>query len=311
MSEFLGRLPDRKADTSEMGQSMPDQIFYHIHTIWLFTVGDLSTTCLQSVLFGLSGAASGRFTTPAITDDTRASRSTPQAAVGLIRSLPPVFLFVWLLLLVGQLSNQSAVGAPEEDALSKPYRPIPAGQISQRQVREGLMPPAIFLALLVSLALSVHWEAATFIALLLNGAALALLGEGALKLAACSGGSTVSAAGYAWSCIVGLVIAMTVQVQDFRDQEGDAARGRKTLPLVLGDAPTRGGTIVSMLLWAVLVPWLCGAGVMGCSSSVVTAGAAAVGLAVWRTPGADARSYKLWSVWLANVYIMPWLALLC
>ncbi|KAK8070746.1 hypothetical protein PG997_010949 [Apiospora hydei] len=202
---------------------------------------------------------------------------TPRAIDGLIGSLPRVFLFVWLLLLVGQLSNQSAVGAPEEDALNKLYRPIPV-------------------------ALSVHWEAATFIAMvyvyndlggadvpiarqLLNGAALALLCGGALNLAAYSDGSTVNAEGY-------------------------AARGRKTLPLVLGDAPARWATIVLMLLWNVNMPWLCGAGLVVYWSSVASAGVAAVGLAVWRTPGADARSYKMWSVWLADVYIMPWMALL-
>ncbi|KAK8023904.1 hypothetical protein PG993_011970 [Apiospora rasikravindrae] len=324
MSKSVSCLLGRKASTSNGGQRISFHILYHIHTIWLFTVGDLRTTCLQTVLFGLSGAASGRFTTPTRTDGLHPAAG----AVALIGSLPQVFLFVWLLLLVSQLSNQSAVGAPEEDALNKPYRPIPAGRISQRQVRQRLMPPAILVALLLSFVLDVHWEAAVFIVLiyvyhdlggadvpiarqLLNGAALALLGEGALKLAVYPSGGTVNSEGYAWTCGVGLVVATTVQTQDFRDQEGDAARGRRTLPLVVGDAPARWCTIASMLLWAMLVPWLCGAGIVGYLSSVFTAGIAVVSLAASRTPRADEQSCKLWSVWIANIYIMSCLSLLC
>lgn len=38
--------------------------------------------------------------------------------------------------------------------------------------------------------------------------------------------------GYTWIAVIGMVTLMTIQVQDLTDQEGDAARGRQTLPLV-------------------------------------------------------------------------------
>lgn len=135
-----------------------------MYTIWLFTVGDLPTTCLQFILFGLSGVASGRLTTPRTTDNYD-TKSPGMAAWTMIGRLHWIFLYVWLCLLVAQLSNQSAAGAPEEDALNKPYRPIPAGRITQHQARYVLMPPAILIALLSSFALGVHWEAAMFIVL--------------------------------------------------------------------------------------------------------------------------------------------------
>ncbi|KAK8067765.1 Fumagillin beta-trans-bergamotene synthase [Apiospora saccharicola] len=325
MLEAISFTRSYKADITRTSQSLPYTTIYHLHTIWLFTVGDLHTTCLQSVLFGLSGAASGRLITPITTGDDDLM-SSDLATWTLIQRLPWVFLFDWLILLVAQLSNQSAAGAPEEDALNKPYRPIPSGRISQSQVRHGLMPPAILISLLFSFTLGVHWETTVFMAMLymyndfggaevpvarqiLNGIALALLGLGALKLAA-GPGSVVSAEGYAWAGILALLVATTIQTQDFRDMEGDAARGRRTLPLVVGDTAMRWVTVVLMLLWAFFVPWLCGAGVTGYVLSAATAGVAGFSLAAYRNPKADARSYKLWSVWLAVIDIMPWLALL-
>ncbi|KAK7916919.1 UbiA prenyltransferase [Apiospora marii] len=314
-----------KADIIRGSQSLSHVVIYHTYTIWLFSVGDLSTTCLQSVFFGVSGAASGRLTTFRTTDNGTKSSPDPTTSTTMIGRLPWVFLYVWLCLLIHQLSNQSAVGAPEEDALNKPYRPIPAGRISQSQARYVLMPPAILIALMVSFALGVHWEAAMFIAIvyihndsgggniplprqILNGAALAVLGEGALKLAA-GPGSVVGVEGYAWTAVVALLVATTIQTQDFRDMEGDAARGRRTLPLVVGDMAMRWVTIGLMLLWAFFVPWLCSAGLTGYVLSGAAAGVAGFSLAVYRTPEADERSYKLWSLWFGVVGIMPWLAL--
>lgn len=235
------------------------------------------------------------------------------------------FLFVWLLLLVVQLGNQSVPGAPEEDALNKAWRPIPAGRISQCQVRKVLLPIATVLALLVSFAQGTYVEAAAFVVTsyvyndlggadihwlvrnLLNGVGLSLLNIGALWLAA---DGYVDARGYVWTIAVGLAIATTIQTADFRDQEGDVARGRRTLPLVVGDGPARWTTAALMSVWAVLGPWLCGAGVAGYFLSIVAAGVAAVSLLVCRTQDADGWSFKLWSVWMTVIYIMPWLSLL-
>lgn len=318
-----------RSHAQKVGRELLEQILYHLYTIWLFTLSDLRTTCLQTVLFGLAGAASGRLTTPATATITH-SISVWAAAINLLRTSLRAFVFVWLLLLVLQLDNQSMHGGPEEDALNnKAWRPIPSGRISQSHVRDTLLLSTIIVALLVSFILGVQLEAAGFVAAsyiynqlgggdvnpvirnLLNGVGLTLLNTGSLKLATAHSkeeGAFVDGGGYVWILAVGLVISTTIQTQDFRDQEGDAARGRWTLPLVIGDGPARLVTAASMLVWAFLCPWICGAGFVGYSLSVVTACVAAFSLMVYRTRSADGLSFKLWSVWLTVVYLMPWLA---
>ncbi|KAK8109686.1 hypothetical protein PG999_007823 [Apiospora kogelbergensis] len=321
---------EKAAITQKAERGLLQQIFYHLYTIYLFTASDLCTTCLQIVIFGLFGAASGCFSTnPRPTEPVSATTpsSSPMGAAVLtmIGRFSRTFLFVWLLLLVVQLGNQSVPGAPEEDALNKAWRPIPAGRISQCQVRKVLLPIATVLALLVSFAQGTYVEAAAFVVTsyiyndlggadvhwlvrnLLNGVGLSLLNTSALWLAA---DGYVDARGYVWTTAVGLAIATTIQTADFRDQEGDVARGRRTLPLVVGDGLARWTTAALMSVWAVLGPWLCGAGVAGYFLSIVAAGVAAVSLLVCRTQDADGWSFKLWSVWMTVIYIMPWLSLL-
>ncbi|KAK7973770.1 heterokaryon incompatibility protein-domain-containing protein [Apiospora arundinis] len=329
MAEPIKSPRSQKRLAPKVGRGFSSQVLYHLYTIWLFTLSDLRTTCLQTVLFGLAGAASGRLTTPTTTTITH-SISVWAAAFNLLGTSLRAFLFVWLLLLVLQLDNQSMPGGPEEDALNnKAWRSIPSGRISQSRVRDILLPSTIIVALLVSFILGVQLEAAGFVAAsyiynqlgggdvnpvirnLLNGVGLTLLNSGSLKLAAAYSkeqGAFVDGRGYVWILAVGLVISTTIQTQDFRDQEGDAARGRWTLPLVIGDGPARLVTAASMLVWAFLCPWICGAGFVGYSLSVVTACVAAFGLLVYRTRSADGLSFKLWSVWLTVVYLMPWLA---
>ena len=56
-------------------------------------------------------------------------------------------LWTWLYLLQFCVSNQSL--SPDEDALNKPWRPIPAGRISVRQattLRWTLLPLCLFLS---------------------------------------------------------------------------------------------------------------------------------------------------------------------
>lgn len=44
-----------------------------------------------------------------------------------------IVFWIWLHVLQCALSNQTS--SPEEDALNKPYRPIPSGRISQQDAR--------------------------------------------------------------------------------------------------------------------------------------------------------------------------------
>jgi 4-hydroxybenzoate polyprenyltransferase len=85
-----------------------------------------------------------------------------------------------------------------------------------------------------------------------------------------SSGSTDVAAGansltpkaYTWIAIVGAIIFSTLSMQDLPDVAGYAARGRRTSPLVMGDAWSRWGIAVPIFLWSIVctvfwnVTWL-------------------------------------------------------
>lgn len=290
-----------------------DVFRYQLYTIWLFTENDITTFLVQCFLFGIFGAASGRLTT------TVGAR--PFGFFDAVANLPRLVLFNWLNLLIFNLGNQSMPGAPEEDALNKPQRPIPAGRITQREAQNLLM-GLILVTLPVMFALDVHLETSLLIVFeymynelgggdvhyhvrnALLGIGFALYNAGSLKLAVGPLGR-VNGAGYMWIAVVSAVILSTMHIQDFKDQAGDAKRGRRTMPLVLGDATARGFMAATVAFWALFCPvfWHCG--VAGFGASVVTGAVVVSRLFLCRTQKADAWTWKLWSLFLAVVYIMP------
>lgn len=115
----------------------------------------------------------------------------------------------------------------------------------------------------------------------------------------------VSPLGYLWTAMISLVIFTTMHVQDLKDVKGDAARGRRSAPIVLGRR-TAGWTIaVPVLLWSGICPlfWR--------SPAKMAWVPAAVGIWVaWRCvcvsgEWADRRTWQLWCAWTAVLYILP------
>ena len=108
-----------------------------------------------------------------------------------------------------------------------------------------------------------------------------------------------------WASVISAIILTTMQVQDFKDQEGDAVRGRVTIPLALGDGIARWTFAVAVALWSV-----------GC---IVGARAAAwyalliLGLGsvvayrsvCLRGRSRDRHTWKLWCLWCASIYGIP------
>lgn len=61
-----------------------------------------------------------------------------------------------------------------------------------------------------------------------------------------------------WLLVIAGIILSTVHAQDMYDQEGDAKRGRRTVPLVIGDAPARWTIAIPMLVWGGFVSGVLG-----------------------------------------------------
>lgn len=100
------------------------------------------------------------------------------------------------------------------------------------------------------------------------------------------------------------MILTTVHAQDMSDQEGDALRGRRTNPLVIGDGPARWTIATSMMVWGLLCPTVWRGSAL---SWVSTAGLSIlVGARTMsrRSGPSDKRTFVIWNIWDSTLYIL-------
>lgn len=108
-----------------------------------------------------------------------------------------------------------------------------------------------------------------------------------------------------WVALLITVVITTAHAQDMHDQAGDSVRDRKTVPLVMGDAPARISLMVCTCLWSVVccLFWEVGA------FALVLVGSLAIVVSIrtcaLRTAKADKRTFLLWNGWITSVYMLP------
>ncbi|KAF2800212.1 hypothetical protein K505DRAFT_229289 [Melanomma pulvis-pyrius CBS 109.77] len=288
---------------------------YHLYTVWLFTYEQLFDAVIPCGLFGICGALSnGTLDLPAI----------PLSSV-LLR-LPQVVLWLWLVILQCCIHNQRHPNSINEDAINKAWRPLPAGRISIRHTTYllGLVYVAAgicsyWLGLLPLLGLYTMFVIAWYYndlgasdhsglsRAILNGAGFFCFYYGALHISI-GRGQVLSEKAYHWVAIMVLIFSTTIHAQDFRDQRGDRARGRKTFITAFGDSGARWTVILSVLFWSMAVPAWFGAGwsglvVPGLLGSLVV-GLTGMGMGrqdVWL----DSVMYRVWGVWMLSFSLMP------
>lgn len=226
------------------------------------------------------------------------------------------------------VSNQARGAA--EDARNKPWRPLPAGRITESQALvlrwaavavcvwlsagHGLDVVLATLALVVTtvvydeLGLAGHYVGKNFC----NIGGYASFEVGATKLIGVShrlrgrllrlmvvpraGASrTMDHISTTAVCISSALIFTTIHAQDFADVAGDRELGRRTLPIHAPELSRR-ITLVALCAWSAFLCWYWGVGPV-CSASYVALGVViAVRFYVWRSAEADRRSYLLYNV---------------
>ncbi|THH08109.1 hypothetical protein EW145_g2932 [Phellinidium pouzarii] len=197
-----------------------------------------------------------------------AAASAPLASLS---RLPHVIFWVWLQTLQLDFSNQTL--DPEEDKQNKPYRPLPSGRISLRTalILRWILPfvcfawsasysmPLLYASIANCIIVVIydemgyaagHW----FIRNVLNAAGHASFEMGACFLAGGNVQALDPISYRAILCSAGIILC-TIQAQDFKDTIGDAAVGRKTLPIV---HPKVARPILLMLM----VAWSIGLGII-------------------------------------------------
>ncbi|EJT78297.1 UbiA prenyltransferase [Gaeumannomyces tritici R3-111a-1] len=302
-----------------------------LHTIWLFTESDVKTVLVPSALFGLANAVALWLLLPE-------SAGVPHPRVVLGRA-PQILLYVWVNLVVIDIQNQRDPDAIEEDRINKPGRPLPSGKVSPNEAG-SLLVASVIIAVLASYCLGAPGASVLVILLgyaysdlggsehpllrnLLNALGMPCFAVGALQVAlnptypnpyptpsSPSGGGNgpwVPLLAGRWVLVLAAAIFSTISIQDIKDQEGDAARGRRTLPLVVGDAAARWLVALPVLAWSALLPWLWGCATAAAYAPVLGLGlvVAARTVAVRGDVPADKRTFKIWCLWLVAIYCLP------
>lgn len=117
--------------------------------------------------------------------------------------------------------------------------------------------------------------------------------------------SGVGAMGYRWIVLYSLVIFSTMHVQDMKDQIGDAARGRKTAPLVLGNVAARWSLAVPIMLWGPVCTLYCQANALAMVIVVGFGVSVAWRCVMLRGRKHDRSTWQLWCVWTVVLGLMP------
>ncbi|PQE28240.1 digeranylgeranylglyceryl phosphate synthase protein [Rutstroemia sp. NJR-2017a WRK4] len=235
---------------------------YHLYTIWLFTFSDMKTILFPTSIWGLFNALSG----PCMTTNNH------PVTTEILCRIPLVILWVWLQLLPFNINNQRRPEAIAEDSVNKPWRPLVAGRLSPSQATY-LMCAILVLDFLVSFLLQGFLPCLAMFFLghvynylggadnimtrnLINGLGFQAFGWGATLVASNSPKYSLNQTSALLFSLLGVVVLTTVQSQDMHDQEGDQNRGRRTLPLVIGDGPARWTLAIGVIIWSFYCPFM-------------------------------------------------------
>ncbi|OAL46524.1 hypothetical protein IQ07DRAFT_658725 [Pyrenochaeta sp. DS3sAY3a] len=293
-------------------------ILYHSYTLLLFTYDQLFDTVMPGTCFGILSALSGPVLEVQVQDPFVVLRRTPCVAI-----------WLWLLILQFCVRNQTTAGSNEEDSINKPWRPIPSQRITQTQARH-LLTAAFIMSGTVSAYFGVFhiFAAYTVLDILSNkycgggdrsgvarnlfcAAGFSCYFSGALSIAM-GRGQYISTRAYHWTFLLTVgILATTIQTQEFRDEEGDRARGRSTLVTVWGRKFALWTVIVTVPFWSLFAPlvffsgnWTFAALPVILGGNLVITTLRALSVASWV---GDRRMYIFWSLWMCSFCPLPML----
>lgn len=292
---------------------------FHFYTLFLFTKSDFKTVLFPQSIFAIAVALSGAAASPEAYSDIDVS--------AVLLRVPHMVIWIWIHLLVENLANQRQPQSIAEDAINKPWRPLPSGRLSQDEALR-LLQAGVPTVAAVSLLFGAFTPSATFTTLVwlyndlegsstgpilrnvVNAAGLCCLGWGAHTVLLATDKSDQSSLPQSWflkwMLLTAVVVATTVHAQDMPDMKGDRARKRKTLPLVHGERVARWSLAVLVVLWSVTIPvfsnvqipvvrWL----LLGVGSfiSVLTTS--------YQKECSDKLVWNLWCFWVAGLFLLP------
>ena len=231
-------------------------------------------------------------------------------------------LWNWLNVLIFDLANQRLPASVIEDAVNKPWRPIPSGRLTEDQARRSLLIvlPLIFL---VTLRLGGMEETVAMMVLtwiyndlggadenyvarnFINAFGFMSYSSGATIVACGYGTYSLNSKAYQWLAMIGGIVFTTLQMQDMADQEGDRARDRGTLPLVLGDGFARWTIAIPVFLWTLICPAFWELSPYAYVAPALFGGTVVTRILLLRSVASDKTTWKLWNFWITSLYLLP------
>ncbi|KAK7991367.1 UbiA prenyltransferase [Apiospora saccharicola] len=276
---------------------------------WAFVESNFFTFAVPNTVFGLLGALAG----------PRLLEGPSPLPLDILWRAPVVLFFNFYSVLIFDLANQYPSQSVAEDRANKPWRPLPAGRLTSDQARRLTLLAAsaglvfnyglgLWSEGLLVQVLSYYYNELEGSGGLLRDAIIAvsygLANRASLKLAA-GPENRVSPAGHAWTAVVSGVVLTTMHVQDIKDQRGDRMRGRKTLPLLLGDGRCRVALAVLVPSWSLVNVGFWRLGLVASASYCLLAAWIAQRVLTKREAQEDARTWRIWCFWLASLYAFP------
>ncbi|THH17016.1 hypothetical protein EW146_g3716 [Bondarzewia mesenterica] len=280
-----------------IAQELIRQVAHAAYTAFLFTKSDIKTTVVPVTFFAIAAAP-----------------------ISAAERLPHTVLWIWLHLLQFDVSNQTL--RPEEDVINKADRPLPRNRISLQsaiRLRWILIPTCWALSAFYSaetvyasialVACTIVYDELSFhsghwmIRNLVNAAGFASFEAGA-TLVAGSDYHRLDRVAVLSVCISAGIFATTIHSQDFKDEHGDRAVGRQTIPIIFPSV-ARYTVVVPLLLWSIGLSaiWKLDA----FTSVAFMSLAAFVGLRflTLRTVASDQISFYWYNVWLSIAHALP------
>ena len=289
---------------------------YHAHSLWLFTLSDLKTIIGPCFVFGVTNALAG----------AEYGLKTSEKGINgeILQRLPLILLYVWINLLPFAISNQISPDAVKEDKVNKPWRTLPSGRMTSKQAEYLMLVFYLFalglssmtggLKQSVTLVFMGTWynhfagaDSSCVLRNLINALGYVCFTSGAMEVAL---GFTlpVKARLVEWFGVIAAVIFTTIHLQDMYDQLGDRVRGRRSVPLVIGDGAARCMTAITMIFWGYLCPRFWTPALTVIALSLLLAGTVAVRCLSLRTIESDRLTFKVWNVWMTLVFLLPLLS---
>ena len=287
-------------------------IFFHLRTLYLFMASDLKTLLLPNLVFGVLGSLCVALVP---TQEPLSIGTIPLRALR-------VAIWIVLNLLPFTIANQYKRTAIAEDAVNKPWRPLPSQRLSSAQAWD-LMLTAYIVAFAGSVVLGGVRPSIAVVGLaycynnlggsdmsslvrnLMNVAFYLCAMVGTIEVAAGTGNVAFTQRAWCWFAMIGMIVLTTVHIQDLPDQKGDAMRGRRTIPLDIGDGLARWSVAIPACAWSVAAPIFWQTGVVGFVLPVALAGIVGCRVLGKRSAIEDKVTLRIWNLWMLSLYLLP------